>query len=290
MSIQLKNLTFIYDQGLAFEKKALTNINFTIDKGEIVGIIGQSGSGKSTLVQHLNGLIKPQKKEQVLIDGLDLGDPVTDLIKIRQKVGIVFQYPEMQLFEETVEKDVAFGPKNLGFSKEEIHGLVIDSLKLVGLKYDDYVGRSPLLLSGGEKRRIAIAGILAMKPEYLILDEPTAGLDPFAKEELLKEIVLINKIRNTAIVLVSHDMDEIAEITNRIYVLKKGTIVLEGPTNKVFTNYEMMEDLGLALPESMRILHELYKCSTLIQVDKFGLDETVTEIIRFYNQRKTDGN
>lgn len=290
MSIYLKNLTFTYDQGLAFEKKALTDINFVVDPGEIIGIIGQSGSGKSTLVQHLNGLIKPLKKNQVVVDGLDLGDPETDLIKIRQKVGIVFQYPEMQLFEETVEKDVAFGPKNLGFSKEEIHDLVIDSLKLVGLSYENYKGRSPLLLSGGEKRRIAIAGILAMKPEYLILDEPTAGLDPFAKEELLKEIVSINKIRNTAIIFVSHDMDEIAEITNRIYVLKKGQIVLEGTKNIVFSNYSMMEELGLTLPETMKILHELSQCSSGIQIDKFDLEETTDEIIRFYNHRIKSGN
>jgi energy-coupling factor transport system ATP-binding protein len=290
MSILVKNLSYVYDQGLAFEKKALSDISFTVDDGEIVGIIGQSGSGKSTLVQHLNGLIKPEHKDQVVIDGLDLSDKDTNLTKIRQKVGIVFQYPEMQLFEETVEKDVAFGPKNLGFTKDEIHELVIDSLRLVGLAYEDYVGRSPLLLSGGEKRRIAIAGILAMKPDYLILDEPTAGLDPFAKEELLKEIVSINNTRKTAVVLVSHDMDEIAEITNRIYVLKKGVIVLEGPTNQVFKNYEMMEELGLSLPESMRVLHEISTCSSDIQLDKFGIQETTDEIVRFYNNRKKNGN
>jgi energy-coupling factor transport system ATP-binding protein len=290
MSILVENLSFVYDQGLAFEKKALIDVSFTVNDGEIVGIIGQSGSGKSTLVQHLNGLIKPQKKDQVIIDGLDLFNKETDLTKIRQKVGIVFQYPEMQLFEETVEKDVAFGPKNLGFSKDEIQDLVIDSLKLVGLSYEDYVGRSPLLLSGGEKRRIAIAGILAMKPDYLILDEPTAGLDPFAKEELLKEIVSINQTRKAAIVLVSHDMDEIAEITNRIYVLKKGVVVLEGFTNQVFKNYDMMEDLGLSLPESMRVLHEISLCTNSIQLDKFGLEETTDEIVRFYYSRKKNGN
>jgi energy-coupling factor transport system ATP-binding protein len=290
MSILVENLSFVYDQGLAFEKKALIDVSFTVNDGEIVGIIGQSGSGKSTLVQHLNGLIKPQKKDQVIIDGLDLFNKETDLTKIRQKVGIVFQYPEMQLFEETVEKDVAFGPKNLGFSKDEIQDLVIDSLKLVGLSYEDYVGRSPLLLSGGEKRRIAIAGILAMKPDYLILDEPTAGLDPFAKEELLKEIVSINQTRKAAIVLVSHDMDEIAEITNRIYVLKKGVVVLEGFTNQVFKNYDMMEDLGLSLPESMRVLHEISLCTNSIQLDKFGLEETTDEIVRFYYSREKNGN
>lgn len=285
MSIVVKNLSFIYDPGLAFEKKALNDINFTVNPGEIVGIIGQSGSGKSTLVQHLNGLIKPQQKDKVLIDEKDLADNSTDLARVRQKVGIVFQYPEMQLFEETVEKDVAFGPKNLGFTKEETHLLVVESLKLVGLAYEDYEGRSPLLLSGGEKRRIAIAGILAMKPDYLILDEPTAGLDPFAKEELLKEIVSINQVRNTAIILVSHDMDEIAEITNRIYVLKKGSIVMEGLTNQVFKNYDLMEALGLSLPESMRILHELSKCSSDIEIDKFGIEETTDEIVRFYQKR-----
>jgi energy-coupling factor transport system ATP-binding protein len=290
MSILVKNLSYIYDQGLTYEKKALINISFRVNDGEIVGIIGQSGSGKSTLVQHLNGLIKPDHKDQVIIDGLDLSDKDTNLTKIRQKVGIVFQYPEMQLFEETVEKDVAFGPKNLGFSKEEIHELVIDSLKLVGLDYENYIGRSPLLLSGGEKRRIAIAGILAMKPDYLILDEPTAGLDPIAKEELLKEIVSINKTRKAAVVLVSHDMDEIAEITNRIYVLKKGIIVLEGPTNQVFKNYDMMEELGLSLPESMRVLHQISNRSNDIRLDKFGLQETTDEIVRFYNNRKTNGN
>jgi len=290
MSIEITNLSYTYDKGLAFEKNALTNINFHIERGEIVGLIGQSGSGKSTLVQHMNGLIKPLKKEQVIVDQLDLADSSTNLSIIRQKVGMVFQYPEMQLFEETVEKDVAFGPKNLGYPMDEIHELIKDSLDLVGLNSDDYIGRSPLLLSGGEKRRIAIAGILAMKPDYLILDEPTAGLDPFAKEELLKEIVKINQTRNTAIVLVSHDMDEIAEITNRIYVLKKGSIVIEGPTNQVFTNYDMMIDLGLSLPESMTILYELSKCSSHIQMEKFGIQETTDEIVRFFNSNKKNGN
>lgn len=290
MSIIVSNLTYVYDKGLAFEKKALTNISFQVDDGEIVGIIGQSGSGKSTLVQHLNGLIKPNQMNQVIIDGLDLCGKETDLTKIRQKVGIVFQYPEMQLFEETVEKDVAFGPKNLGFEKEEIQELVVDSLKLVGLNYTDYVGRSPLLLSGGEKRRIAIAGILAMKPNYLILDEPTAGLDPFAKEELLKEIVSINKKRKAAVVLVSHDMDEIAEITDRIYVLKKGSVVLEGLTNQVFKNYVLMEELGLSLPESMKVIHQIKACSNQINIDVFGLDEITDEIARFYKNRLKNGN
>jgi len=290
MPININNLSFTYDQGLAFEKNALININFHVEKGEIIGIIGQSGSGKSTLIQHLNGLIKPQSKGVVIVDGIDLADPATDLSKIRQQVGIVFQYPETQLFEESIEKDVAFGPKNLGFSKEEIEVLVKDSLSLVGLDYTKYVGRSPLLLSGGEKRRVAIAGILAMKPEYLVLDEPTAGLDPFAKEEILKEIIRINQSRNTAVILVSHDMDEIAEIAERIYVLKKGSIVLEGSTETVFSNFEYMESLGLSLPETMKILHELSLCYNGISLHKFNMNETVDEIIKYLNYKKNHGN
>lgn len=257
MSIEIKQLSFVYDKGLVFEKKALDNVSFFADQGEIVGIIGQTGSGKSTLIQHCNGLIQPTEPGKVFVDGLDLFTQKKAISAIRKKVGLVFQYPEAQLFEETVEKDVAFGLKNDSLSPDQVKEKVTIALATVGLSYDQYKEKSPILLSGGEKRRVALAGIIAMNPQYLILDEPTAGLDPYAKTSLLDEIRKINRRKQVTIIMVSHDMDEIANLANRIYVMDEGKIVLNGTPSEVFSQYSALERLGLSLPETSRLLHYL---------------------------------
>lgn len=278
MSIEVKNLSYIYDEGFIFAKKALDNISLNISEGEIVGIIGHTGSGKSTLVQHLNGLIKPKKPDSVIVDGVDIYDAKVTLKQIRKKVGLVFQYPEMQLFEETVEKDIAFGPKNLGISNEEIRERVKEALEMVSLDYDKYRDRSPFLLSGGEKRRIAIAGILAMKPKYLVLDEPTAGLDPWVRVEILEELQNINK-KDTTIVIVSHDMDEISKIAKKIYVLSNGSIALSGTSKYVFSQFDKIKELGLSLPQITEILYLLNCKFREIDYTELDLSKAIDEIL-----------
>jgi energy-coupling factor transport system ATP-binding protein len=278
MPIVVKNLTFIYDEGFVFAKKALDNVSINIEEGEIVGIIGHTGSGKSTLVQHLNGLIKPKKPDSVIVDGVDIYDAKVNLKEIRQKVGLVFQYPEMQLFEETVEKEIAFGPKNLGISDEEIKERVKEALEMVSLDYAKYKDRSPFLLSGGEKRRIAIAGILAMKPKYFILDEPTAGLDPLVRVEILKELQNIN-YRGTTIVIVSHDMDEISKIAKRIYVLNNGCVALSGTSKYVFSQFDKIKELRLSLPQITEILYLLNSKCREIDFTELDISKAVDEIL-----------
>lgn len=278
MPIEVKNLTFIYDEGFVFAKKALDNVSINIEESEIVGIIGHTGSGKSTLVQHLNGLIKPKKPDSVIVDGVDIFDANVNLKEIRQKVGLVFQYPEMQLFEETVEKEIAFGPKNLGISDEKIKERVKEALEMVSLDYHKYKDRSPFLLSGGEKRRIAIAGILAMKPKYFILDEPTAGLDPWVRVEILKELQNIN-YRGTTIVIVSHDMDEISKIAKRIYVLNSGQVALSGTSKYVFSQFDKINELGLSLPQITEILYLLNSKFGEVDFTELDISKAVEEIL-----------
>jgi energy-coupling factor transport system ATP-binding protein len=273
MSIEIKDLSFTYDKGLVFEKMALRNVNFSAHPGEIVGIIGQTGSGKSTLIQHCNGLILPIEPNHVFVDDLDLYSIKKTISGIRKKVGLVFQYPEAQLFEETVEKDVAFGLKQENLSSDQVRTRVETALQTVGLSYQQYREKSPILLSGGEKRRVALAGILAMNPQYLILDEPTAGLDPFAKTSLLEEIKKINRERHVTIIMVSHDMDEIANLADRIYVMDEGAIVLNGTPSEVFRQYDTLHALGLSLPETSRLLHFLSQSWK-------GIDNSITDPIR----------
>ncbi len=287
MSIEIKNLSFIYDKGLSFEKTALINASAEVLEGEIVGIIGHTGSGKSTLIQHMNGLIKPLEKDKVFVDGEDLFDHKKEIHAICQKVGMVFQYPEMQLFEETVEKDVGFGPKNLGLNEEEIQQRVIEALDMVDLDYEKMKNRQPFFLSGGEKRRVAIAGTLAMKPKYLILDEPTAGLDPFTREQILDEVMKINKEKGITIIMVSHDMDEISRLSDKLYVMHKGIVALSGKTKEVFAQYEKISELGLMIPQVTEVLLGLSKCWKDIDYSIFNLDKAVKEIIRC---RKSHGN
>jgi len=288
MSIEVKDLTYIYDEGFVFAKKALSNVSLNILEGEIVGIIGHTGSGKSTLVQHLNGLIKPKKANTVIIDGVDIFDSKINLKEIRRKVGVVFQYPEMQLFEETVEKDVSFGPRNLNIPEEDVKERVKNALEMVSLDYEKYKDRSPFLLSGGEKRRAAIAGILAMNPKYLVLDEPTAGLDPWVRVEILSELLAINE-KGTTLVIVSHDMDEISKIASRIYVLNRGSLALDGSSSYVFSQFERIKELGLSLPQITEILYMLNKKLGRVNYNKLDIDSGTDEIlscIKRYNKWK----
>ena len=247
MSIQVRNLSHIYNKGLATEHVALDNINFDIYDGEIVGIIGHTGSGKSTLLQHLNGLLRAESGN-IIVGGTDITKPGVAMRDIRRRVGLVFQYPEYQLFEETVAKDVAFGPKNLGLAEEEVENRVREALEMVGIDYEVYGQRSPFELSGGQKRRVAIAGVVAMKPQVLILDEPTAGLDPLGRKELMN---LFKKLHQSGmtIVLVTHLMDDVAEYANQVYVMEKGRLVKGGKPSDVFQDVVFMEEVQLGVPK-----------------------------------------
>lgn len=256
MSIKIKQLNHIYDINSPYELKALDNINLEIEKGEIIGLIGHTGSGKSTLIQHLNGLLKPSSGE-IEIAGFTLTKEKKNLQKLRKHVGLVFQYPEYQLFEETVYKDIAFGPKNIGKTEEEIDVLVRESLISVGLSFDDFSEKAPFELSGGQKRKVAIAGVLAMNPDVLILDEPTAGLDPKSREELLKHIQVLHQSKKITIIYVTHSMEEIARLVNRVIVMHKGQVVYDDSPAKVFENVDELKEIGLDVPQMSKLVHLL---------------------------------
>ena len=247
MSIQVKNLTHIYEPGMPPESVALEDVSFEIGDGQLVGIIGHTGSGKSTLLQHLNGLLKPTSG-QIVVGGVDITRPGVSMVEIRKRIGLVFQYPEYQLFEETVAKDVAFGPKNLGLTAEEIDERVREALDLVGLDYETVAHRSPFELSGGQKRRVAIAGVIAMRPEVLILDEPTAGLDPKAHKDVLKMVEEVHRRTGNITILVSHNMADIARLSDKVIVIDSGSLVTEGTPQEVFGRRELLESVGLAVP------------------------------------------
>jgi len=252
MPIQLNNVTHTYSEGSAFQATAIRGVNLTIEDGEFIAVIGHTGSGKSTLVQHLNGLLKPTDG-QILIDGEDLGGEKTDRRRIRQKVGLVFQYPEYQLFEETVAKDIAFGPKNLGLSDEEIDQRVRRAMAHVHLDYDKYAERSPFELSGGQMRRVAIAGVLAMEPKVLILDEPTAGLDPKGRDSILSMVQDLHAQGGVTVIMVSHSMDDVARLATRLIVMSKGEVVATGTPQEIFRQVEMMEKIHLGVPEAAKL-------------------------------------
>lgn len=252
MSIEVKNLTHVYSEGLPHESVAIDDVSFTIGDGEFVGIIGHTGSGKSTLLQHLNGLLKP-KAGKIIIDGVDITDSKTSMLDIRKKVGLVFQYPEYQLFEETVARDVAFGPSNLGLKAEEIDEVVRNSIELVGLNYDEIKNASPFELSGGQKRRVAMAGVLAMKPEVLVLDEPTAGLNPKAHADILDMVDGIHRSENNIIILVSHNMNDVARMCDRVLVMDHGRLAMNGSPAEVFVREKELKEMGLALPDALDI-------------------------------------
>ncbi len=253
--LELKNLSYVYGTGTPFEKTAVNNVSLSIEKGEFIGIMGHTGSGKSTLVQMLNGLMKPTSG-QVLLDGEDIWANPKDIRKIRFKVGMVFQYPEYQLFEETVAKDIAFGPTNMGKSGAELEKAVNDAARFTGLK-DELLDKSPFDLSGGEKRRAAIAGVIAMNPEVLVLDEPTAGLDPMGRDVLLSQIVQYHKERKNTVILVSHSMEDIARVSDKIIVMNKSNLVMFDKTKEVFSKGRELEKIGLRVPQITKIMLEL---------------------------------
>lgn len=256
MSIKIENLVHIYMPKSPFEKVALNNVNLEINEGEFIALIGHTGSGKSTLIQHMNGLLKPTSGK-IIVDGEDITKQGVKLTDIRKKVGLVFQYPEYQLFEETIEKDIEFGPRNLGLPDEEITIRVKRAMKMVGLDYEVYRNKSPFDLSGGQKRRVAIAGVIAMEPKVLILDEPTAGLDPKGRDDILNQIKVLHDEYKMTIILVSHSMEDVGKLAERIVVMNKGEIALEGTPNKVFKEIETLENIGLAVPQVTYLMRAL---------------------------------
>ncbi len=283
MQIQVKDLNYIYSEGMPYESTALTDISFEIKKGEFVGIIGHTGSGKSTLIQHLNGLLKP-KSGSILIDGTDITEKNVKMHDIRRKIGLVFQYPEYQLFEETVHKDVAFGPLNLGLTQEEADQRVKKAIIMVGLNYEAIAERSPFELSGGQKRRVAIAGVIAMEPEILILDEPTAGLDPKAHQDILRMVEKIHSLTNNTIILISHNMGDIAKLSDKILVLDRGKLVLNGTPAEVFCQADYLESLGLGLPPPAYLMRELKKRGVPVSENILNIEEAEEELYRILSK------
>lgn len=280
MSIIIENLTLIYNEGMPFASKALDNINLTIEDGDFVGLIGHTGSGKSTLIQHLNGILKPSTGK-ILINKVDITDKNLNLTDIRKKVGVVFQYPEYQLFEETVEKDIAFGPSNLGLEEEEIRKRVKTSMEAVGLDYDVFKDKSPFELSGGQKRRVAIAGVIAMNPEVLILDEPTAGLDPKGRDEIFELIKMLHDEKNMTIILSSHSMDDMAKLVKNIIVMNAGKVEFMGSTREVFENHSnRLKEIGLDIPQVLELCNKLREKGFDIRTDILTIEEAKKEIIR----------
>ena len=253
--LEVRNLTHTYSAGTPFEHKAIDNMNFSVERGEFIGIIGHTGSGKSTLMQHLNGLLKPTSGT-VLLDGVDIHHDKKFTRQARFRVGLVFQYPEYQLFEETVYRDIAFGPKNMGLKEEEIDRRVREAAKLVGLT-DAQLEVSPFDLSGGQKRRVAIAGVIAMEPEVLILDEPTAGLDPASRQGILENIETYRRTKNATIMMVSHSMNDVARLTDRLLVLCGSKIAMDGPPEEVFTRADELLEMGLDIPDITRVFLRL---------------------------------
>ena len=256
MSIVIEHLNYVYMQGGPYETKALDDVSLTIRDGEFVGLIGHTGSGKSTLVQHLNGLILPTSG-QITVDGMDLADKNTDKRAIRRRVGLVFQYPENQLFEETVAKDIAFGPKNLGLDEVEIDRRVRTAMRRVALDYDKLSQRSVFELSGGQMRRVAIAGVLAMEPQTLVLDEPCAGLDPKGREEILGLISDLHRESGATIVMVSHSMDDVAALAERVIVMNHGKVAMDGAPREVFSRGEELRAIGLDVPQAVELAQKL---------------------------------
>ncbi len=286
-AIEIKHLTYIYSRKTPYEKKALDDVNLCIEEGSFVGIVGATGSGKSTLIQHLNGLIKVQDKKtsSVVVQGMSATDKKT-LKNLRFKVGMVFQYPEYQLFADTVEKDVAFGPKNMKLPKEEIDARVRKAMDVVGLDYDQFASRSPFDLSGGEKRRAAIAGVIAMQPEILVLDEPVAGLDPAGREEILALVKKLQKEVSPTIILVSHNMDDIAVMADRIIALKDGKVVMDGTPKEVFSDRKHVEEIGLDVPFATSLSDEFIARGYDLPKDIISLDELADALSKI---RKNEG-
>ena len=291
-AVEIKNLSFVYSKGTPNEKLALDNIDLSIEEGSFVALIGATGSGKSTLIQHLNGLIKPQDKKHssVIVGGKNAADKKT-LKTLRFEVGMVFQYPEYQLFADTVEKDVAFGPKNMKLPADEVSRRVKRALETVGLDYNEFAERSPFDLSGGEKRRVAIAGVIAMEPKILVLDEPVAGLDPAGRAELLALIKKLQKEVSPTVILVSHNMDDVAALADRVVALKDGRIVADGAPRDVFSHRGLIMDIGLDLPTAARIVDKLEKKGITLSKRIITMAELKDALLSIFKKRaKRGGN
>lgn len=284
MAIILDKVNYIYSERMAYEKHALKNINLVIPDGQFIGLIGHTGSGKSTLIQHLNGLMKATSGT-VYYNGADIYDEDYSLKELRSKVGLVFQYPEHQLFETTILKDVQFGPKNLGLPSLEVDLRAYEALKMVGIE-NDLLDASPFELSGGQKRRVAIAGVLAMQPDVLILDEPTAGLDPRGRDEILDQIAAIHKEKNITVILVSHSMEDVAKYVERIIVMNLGEVAYDGTPKQVFEHYRELEQMGLAAPQVTYVMNGLAKEGILVKQNATTVEEAAEEIFRCWQNRK----
>ena len=283
MALEFKNVSYIYDGDSNLSVTALDNINLKIEDGVFYGLIGHTGSGKSTLVQHMNGLLKPTSGE-VYLEGVSLSDKNTDMRRLRSRVGLVFQYPEHQLFETTVFEDVCFGPKNMKLSADEVKSRASEALMQVGID-ESLWEQSPFDLSGGQKRRVAIAGVLAMKPEILILDEPTAGLDPGGRDDILDQIKILHEKENITIVLVSHSMEDVANYVDRIIVMNKGKIEYNDVPSVVFTHIPELEAMGLSAPQVTYILHKLKDMGYPVKADITTIDEAADEIVRILGEK-----
>lgn len=278
MSIEIKNVNYLYSQGTSYEMHALKNVNLEIPDGQFVGLIGHTGSGKSTLTQHLNGLVKATSGH-IYYNGEDIYDEKFSMKKLRSKVGLVFQYPEHQLFETEVLADVCFGPKNLGFTKEEAEEKAKAALRMVGMG-EEYDKSSPFELSGGQKRRVAIAGVLAMDPEVLILDEPTAGLDPRGRDEVLDQVSALQRSRGITVILVSHSMEDVAKYVDRLIVMNQGEKMLDGTPQEVFRHYKELEAVGLAAPQVTYVMHDLKEKGFEVSADAATVEEAADEIMK----------
>ena len=285
MSISVRNLNYIYNPGMPGETVALSDVSFDVDDHTVLGIIGHTGSGKSTLLQHLNGLIKPTSGD-VYVDGECITDGKTKMTEIRRKVGLVFQYPEYQLFEETVKKDVAFGPKNLGLNEEEQEARVRKAIGLVGLDYEEIKDLSPFELSGGMKRRVAIAGVIAMDPKILILDEPTAGLDPSAHRDILAMVRRIHDEMGIILIFVSHNMADIAEMSDRVMVMSEGKIALEGTPAEVFSQGDRLSAMGLSVPPAREIAELIKSKVPGFTSEALTIDEAAGDIRRYMEEAR----
>ena len=276
--LEVKNLTHTYDGNTPFVNDAVKNVSFTAEKGEIIGIIGHTGSGKSTLVQHLNGLLKPTSGE-ILLNGVNIWDNPKEIRQVRAQVGLVFQYPEYQLFEETVFKDIAFGPKNMGLSGAELENRVLETCRLIGVK-EEYLEKSPFDLSGGEKRRVAIAGVMAMRPEVIVFDEPTAGLDPAGRENVMKIINDYRNAVNATVIVISHSMEDMAAAADKLLVMSRGELKMFGTADEVFKNGDMLREIGLNVPIVTRVFYELKAMGADVPDDVFTVSRAVEVLKR----------
>ena len=286
-TIQTQGLTYCYGIGTPFEKTAVDHVDLEIQSGSFVGIIGHTGSGKSTLIQHLNGLLRPTEGK-VLLDGTDIWADKTQMRNIRFRVGLVFQYPEYQIFEETVAKDIAFGPKNMGLAAEEVQARVQETADIVGLS-EEILEQSPFLLSGGQKRRVAIAGVMAMLPEVLILDEPTAGLDPRGREEILQEIEAYRRQTGATILLVSHSMEDVARHAERILVMNNGKVFCYDTVANVFRRSQELQAIGLAVPQITRVCEALRASGVPLSEDIFTVEQAKKQLLSWYHRKGTQG-